>query len=854
LADLLKRKKKRGKGDADSLNSLPLERQSWYHGKITADFAERYLRRDGNFLVREDPAKPGSCFIVVRHKRSPLHIPLCKVNSSKGTRIKYRLEDSDNSFDSIAELINYHITQKKPLSNTSAIITHAVSRDATLLSADDLKSLNANQQNRYVSNTGPSNLCPPKPPGTGPLRQKNIDKMGRKNSDPGLHLEINHNGNKSRHFTVGSLEKSGLPLSPENLPWTVQSKQREKIPEAFLAKSTKEENISERFYETTLGENEKENEKDVFEDLDHFYEDPNKKDNLGTYYDKPSENESASMSIDEGNRKGNCVKQNEGENVDSCYDKPVEDCCNGDFYDTPSTVENSVEFYDKPSKQFSLASLSDNNTEGRENLLYDQPRGSSDGLYDRPKGSDENVYDKPPAKPKRMESFRNSDPTVSEKVNKLRPQLKTRSSAPALRTFTGLPSGGRSESRFNALPEKRHSGAELLMRHATSGAMASDGINAEADACYDTPPSRSNNSPSSSGSDFGSLANQEIYDVPTDLGSSSEQVLSSNSTSDISDKTQNTKDKEDKSPRMPMDKKGIFLNVMKKIGEKLLLPFLESDCLSLARHMTRVDLVFQWGEEPHRQSWSIEDGTGGAKGLELLTLPQGRDKRAQLLARFANVTHWVATLVVAAGDLGTRGKVLSKLIELADVLSDKLGNLVSFMAIMEGLALPQVTRLHHTWSCLHHQSCSTAILYHSTLKPLAGLLSSGAPSPFPGVCLPYIIPLVRYMEMTPDEILNDWAHAEVDLGLDTIIAHLDSGRTLTQQLDEFRREAVARLQTDEYIVDCKLLEYFRERLNVGNVLGLGPDPTNKTNKLRTLLQWLSENAEHSTSTETSGAV
>ena len=643
LADLLKRKKKRGKGDADSLNSLPLERQSWFHGKITADFAERYLRRDGNFLVREDPAKPGSCFIVVRHKRSPVHIPLCKVNSSKGTRIKYRLEDSDNSFDSIAELINYHVTQRKPLSNTSAVITHAVSRDATLLSSDDLKSLNVNQQNRYVSNTGPSNLCPPKPPGTGPLRQKNIDKMGRKNSDPGLHLEINHNGNKSRHFTVGSLEKSGVSLSPENLPWTVQSKQREKIPEAFLAKSTKEENISERFYETPLGENERElNEKDVFEERDHFYEDPNKKDNSGTDYDKPSENGNASVSIDEGNRKGNCVTQNYGENVDSCYDKPVEDCCNGDFYDTPSNVENSGEFYDKPSKQFSLGSLSDNNTESQENLLYDQPRGSSDGLYDRPKGSDENVYDKPPAKPKRMESFRNSDPAVSEKVNKLRPQLKTRSSAPALRTFTGLPSSGRSEPRFNALPEKRHSGAELLVRHATTGAMASDGTNQEADACYDTPPSRSNNSPSSSGSDFVSLANQEIYDVPADLSSSSEQVLTSKSTSDISDQTQSPKDKEDKSPHRPMDKKGIFLNVMKKIGEKLLLPFLESDCLSLARHMTRVDLVFQWGEEPHRQSWTIEDGTGGAKGLEILTLPQGRDKRAQLLARSALTGFWLS--------------------------------------------------------------------------------------------------------------------------------------------------------------------------------------------------------------------
>ena len=643
MADLLKRKKKRGKGDADSLNSLPLERQTWYHGKITADFAERYLRRDGNFLVREDPAKPGSCFIVVRHKRSPLHIPLCKVNSSKGTRIKYRLEDSGNSFDSIAELINYHISQRKPLSpNTSAVITHAVSRDATLLSADDLKSLSSNHQNRYVYNTGPSNLCPPKPPGTGPLRQKNIDKMGRKNSDPGLHLEINHNGNKSRHFTVGSLDKTDLSLSPENLPWTVQSKQREKIPEAFLAKSTKEENISERFYETPLGVNEKENERDVFENQDHFYDDPNKKDNSGTNYDKPSENENASLSFDEGNREGNCVKQSEGENIDTCYDKPVEDCCNGDFYDTPSTVENSGEFYDKPSKQFSLASLSDNNTESQDNLLYDQPRGSSDGLYDRPKGSDENVYDKPPAKPKRMESFRNSDPTVSDKVSKLRPQLKTRSSAPALRAFTGLPSGGRSEPRFNALPEKRHSGAELLVRHATSGAMSSDGNYAESDACYDTPPSRSNNSPSSSGSEFGSLANQEIYDVPTSLSSSSEQVLSSNSTPDISDKTQSPNDKDDKSKRGPMDKKGIFLNVMKKIREKLLLPFLESDCLSLARHMTRVDLVFQWGEEPHRQSWTIEDGTGGAKGLEILTLPQGRDKRAQLLARLVFILFWLS--------------------------------------------------------------------------------------------------------------------------------------------------------------------------------------------------------------------
>lgn len=106
--------------------------------------------------------------------------------------------------------------------------------------------------------------------------------------------------------------------------------------------------------------------------------------------------------------------------------------------------------------------------------------------------------------------------------------------------------------------------------------------------------------------------------------------------------------------------------------------------------------------------------------------------------------------------------------------------------------------------------------------------------------------------MTPEEILNDWAHAEVDLGLEVISAHLDSGRILTQQLEEFRQEAVTYLRTDEFVVDPKLIEYFQEKVNVGNVLGLGPDPTNRTNKLRTLLQWLSENAEHPTNAETSG--
>lgn len=825
LADILKRKKKRGKGEADSFNKLPLEKQAWFHGKITADFAERYLRRDGHFLVREDPAKPGSCFIVVRHKRESIHVPLCKVNSSKGTRIKFRTEDSENSFDSIPELINYYVSEGKPLSpKTQAVITHAVSRDATLLSTDDFN-------NRYVFNASPSNGCPPKAPGTGPLRQKKLDKYARKNSDPGLHFTVN-NGNN-----VLSEKLNGVHVASGNVIGTVQSKQRQKIPGQFLEKASKEENISDRFYEAPFGENETNIEGEIAEDPYHYYEKPDLKVDSDNFYDKPTEPKNSTV---KRTREENCVLESE----ESFSVNPDQTQVGESFYNEPSLENYSQAMNDRPpsvGSQNSLGNQSNDSANQSPEDVYDKPRASTEGLYDSPKGSQDNLYDKPPPRPKRVVSFRKSDPTLSDKEVLPRPKLVSRSSAPS---SPSCPGEGllavQSKIEDGVFPDKRHSGDNLTAAQIKGlvNSTSDKPTGAESKLRYSTPPKKPQRpSLSRSKSEQSPHSKQDFYDSPRSKSVSAD---------DSAFKSEETPTRLQPESPKPLDKKGIFLSVMKKIGEKLLTPFLETDCLTLARHITRVDLVLVWGEEPHRCSWSIEDGTGGAKGLEILTLPQGREKRSELLQRFANLSHWVATLVVAAGDLGTREKVLSKLIELADILSDKLGNLISFMAVMEGLALPQVTRLHHTWSCLHHRCCSTAILYHSTLKPLAGLLSSGAPSPFPGVCLPYIVPLVRYMEMTPDEILHDWAHSEVDLGLEVILAHLASGRALTQQLEEFRQEAISRLKTREYVVNTLLFEYFQEKVNVGNVLGLGPDPSNRTTKLKTLLQWLSESAENST--------
>ena len=617
LADILKRKKKRGKGDADSFDKLPLEKQAWFHGKITADFAERYLRRDGHFLVREDPAKPGSCFIVVRHKRESIHVPLCKVNSSKGTRIKFRTEDSVNSFDSIPELINYYVSEIKPLSpKTQAVITHAVSRDATLLSTDDF-------HNRYVFNASPSNGCPPKAPGTGPLRQKKLDKYARKNSDPGLHLTVNNENN------VLSEKLNGVHVASGNVIVTVQSKQRQNVPGQFLEKASKEENITDRFYEAPLGENETNIEGEIAEDPYHYYEKPDLKVDSDNFYDKPTEPKNSTI---KRTREENRVIESE----ESFSVNPDQTQVGESFYNEPSLENHSQAMNDDrpPSvgSQNSLGNQSNDRANQSPEDVYDKPRASTEGLYDSPKGSRDDLYDKPPPRPKRVVSFRNSDPALSDKEVLPRPKLVSRSSAPS---SPSCPGKGLIAVQFKiedgVFPDKRHSGGNLTAVQIKG--VSSEGVNstfdkptaAESRLGYSTPPKKPQRpSLSRSKSEQSPHSKQDFYDSPRSKSVSAD---------DNAFKSEETATRLQPESPKPLDKKGIFLSVMKKISEKLLTPFLETDCLTLARHITRVDLVLVWGEEPHRCSWSIEDGTGGAKGLEILTLPQGREKRSELLQR-----------------------------------------------------------------------------------------------------------------------------------------------------------------------------------------------------------------------------
>lgn len=470
LADLLKRKKKKAKGDVDSFNNLPLEKQTWFHGKITADFAERYLRRDGHFLVREDPAKPGSYFIVVRHKGKPIHVPLDKINSSKGTRIKYRTEDSNESFDSVAELIHHCVAERKPLSQTSSvIITHAVSRDATLLSTDDVK-------NRYVTNKSPANALPPKPPGTGPLQQKKLDKYARKNSDPGLHLVI-ANGGLKQNGVLDSHTVNGI-VKCDELKWTIQPKQREKIPQAFLDTSIKSKNNSGRIYERPPGENEADTDVENSEDVYHVYEKPDQNLNSDSHYDKPSESSENSQTSSQNTNEEKML-HNEGD--ESYYDKPNQSQNGGSFYFEPSLEKTECQaVYDRPPSTGSQHSL-----EGQEDL-YDKPRASMECLYNSPIGNKNNVHN-------HYKSVTETDTSTAK------PKMISRSSAPSLASPPPLAGSG----SMRTSPPKKPNRPSLSRSRSeqTSSALLE---------AYDSPPSKLISSDKMKEEDRPNLAEQEL--------------------------------------------------------------------------------------------------------------------------------------------------------------------------------------------------------------------------------------------------------------------------------------------------------------------------------------------------------
>ncbi|XP_063740828.1 breast cancer anti-estrogen resistance protein 3 homolog isoform X2 [Eleginops maclovinus] len=228
--------------------------------------------------------------------------------------------------------------------------------------------------------------------------------------------------------------------------------------------------------------------------------------------------------------------------------------------------------------------------------------------------------------------------------------------------------------------------------------------------------------------------------------------------------------------------------------------FNRSNADSTARHMLSVDCqvarIVGVTDEQKRIM-------GVGSGLELVTLPHGRQLRQDLLERHHLIALGVAVDILGCtGTVSQRSTVLHKLILLAQALKDHAHNLYSFSAVMKALDMPQITRLEMTWRALRRNHTETAVLFEKKLKPFMNMLNDGDDSVVHGpIAVPHLVPLLMVME-GDDPVENS------ERGCQLLYDVLQSARSAALHAQDYQQHAHT-LLTGSWEPVPEMLEAFR---------------------------------------------
>lgn len=94
--------------------SLPMEKQSWYHGAVSRQQAEAQLQRcrEASFLVRDSESGTSKYSIALKTSHSCVHIIVAQTKTCKG--LGYTLDQSSCVFCSIPELVHHYCLHRLP--------------------------------------------------------------------------------------------------------------------------------------------------------------------------------------------------------------------------------------------------------------------------------------------------------------------------------------------------------------------------------------------------------------------------------------------------------------------------------------------------------------------------------------------------------------------------------------------------------------------------------------------------------------------------------------------------------------------------------------------------------------------
>ncbi|XP_061594592.1 breast cancer anti-estrogen resistance protein 3 isoform X2 [Cololabis saira] len=289
---------------------------------------------------------------------------------------------------------------------------------------------------------------------------------------------------------------------------------------------------------------------------------------------------------------------------------------------------------------------------------------------------------------------------------------------------------------------------------------------------------------------------------------------------------------------LPPENKPLEMIVLKRAKELLL----SHNHQSIARHLLMADcqVVRILGVTAE-----LKGQMGVSSGLELVTLPHGRQLRLDLMERHHTMAIGVAVDILGCtGSVEERASTLNRIILVAMELKDAVGDLFAFTAMMKALDLPQISRLEETWTALRRNFTQTAISYEKVLKPFYKNLYEGTAASPAVVCVPLLLPLLTLMErpsITP-EGAELWETS--DQGCDIMLHHLEAARDVAHNTQSYTTHAQKIL--NGFHCDEDLLEVFKTdfqlRLLWGS-RGAAVNQSDRYNKFNLILTALSRKLE-----------
>ncbi|XP_049529798.1 breast cancer anti-estrogen resistance protein 3 homolog isoform X1 [Anopheles darlingi] len=230
----------------------------------------------------------------------------------------------------------------------------------------------------------------------------------------------------------------------------------------------------------------------------------------------------------------------------------------------------------------------------------------------------------------------------------------------------------------------------------------------------------------------------------------------------------------------------------------------ESGPRVIANHLTRVDIGLILEKDESRK-----DDPLNCSGLELITLEQGKQYRADLIERTECMKLLVAvTILTCQSDL-ERAETLNKWIQIAVETKTALGNLFGFSAIMLGLSMPQIQKLESTWHTLRQKFTDSAFNFEAKLRPTLNSMNDCSNPQAPNTTIPHILPYVLVKDRTINDIfatptspcptlvascVTPWETITQDFGFSVLFAHLDAARSFINNLTLYRKNAQTILQ------------------------------------------------------------